>query len=197
MSSSAPPTFEELRDCVKDVIRYLRLLPVPNIGSTKVCVIGGLAMWNYLRQYRATTVLCFAIGMQFLGKQREVKSTPHSPRRSPSRRRFYHHLTQPSSSRHPASHSVTQSPIPGERCKILPQDGEDQGARILELKRQLYLGSERQSSMRGWLKIRYQDGRLGPPGSSGTPTLNARSLTSFHLSSFPHVRPLLTSSPIF
>jgi hypothetical protein len=56
MPSSAPRTFDELRDCVKDVIRYLRLLPVPNIGSTKVCVIGGLAVWNYLRQYRATTV---------------------------------------------------------------------------------------------------------------------------------------------
>ena len=56
MSSSSRPTFEELRDCVEDVIKYLRHINIPNIGSTKVCVIGGLAMWNYLRSYRATTV---------------------------------------------------------------------------------------------------------------------------------------------
>jgi len=56
MSSSAAPTFEELEDCVRDVIRYMKRLDIPNVGSTKVCVIGGLAMWNYVREHRATMV---------------------------------------------------------------------------------------------------------------------------------------------
>jgi hypothetical protein len=54
MSHEAPPTFEELEDCVKDVIRYLHRLNVPDVGKTKVLIFGGLALWKYLRNYRAT-----------------------------------------------------------------------------------------------------------------------------------------------
>ena len=44
MSEEVPPTQDELEYCVKDVMRHLDLPSIPEMGNTKILVIGGLAI---------------------------------------------------------------------------------------------------------------------------------------------------------
>ncbi|KAI1331885.1 hypothetical protein F5Y16DRAFT_422266 [Xylariaceae sp. FL0255] len=51
------PHFEELEDAACNVIQIMKQMP--ELGHTKLAVIGGLALWHYLRDYRPTNKINF------------------------------------------------------------------------------------------------------------------------------------------
>ena len=48
-------TFNDLEHTAMAVLEILKT--VPELAHTKVAIIGGLALWKYLRGYRATQVI--------------------------------------------------------------------------------------------------------------------------------------------
>lgn len=51
---SAMNTLADLNEAAKVVLQCLKGLP--DQADVKIALIGGLALWNYLPQYRSTTV---------------------------------------------------------------------------------------------------------------------------------------------
>ncbi|KAF7512465.1 hypothetical protein GJ744_001400 [Endocarpon pusillum] len=80
MSQDVPPTFEELQECVQDVITYLKRLDAPNIGQTRILVIGGVALCKYLRN-RTTKDADFWINLKNAPKsvKERLVAIPNSP----------------------------------------------------------------------------------------------------------------------